>query len=130
MYHNIDYKEAPHLNQAFIVAVMPFIPGHLRQVPPPGGALCLCTLKLDQTGDIVITVVTLDQIVEEVRHWPPEKVGELLGRLSEDLHSSAPEVEAAWEAEVSDRIAEIQAGKVTGIPGDEFSARVRKIVGR
>jgi putative addiction module component (TIGR02574 family) len=74
--------------------------------------------------------MTLDQIVEETRHWPPEKVGELLERLSEDLHTSNPEVEAAWQTEIARRIEEIQSGKVQGIPGEEVSARVRKIVGR
>ena len=80
---------------------------------------------------MIITVpMTLEQIVEETRHWQPEKVGELVGRLSEDLHASDPETEAAWQTEVARRVAEIQTGKVQGIPGGEVSARVRKIVGR
>jgi putative addiction module component (TIGR02574 family) len=74
--------------------------------------------------------MTLDQIVEETRHWPPEKVGELVGRLTEDLHASDPETEAAWQTEIARRVEEIQSGKVQGIPGEEVSARVRKIVGR
>ncbi len=74
--------------------------------------------------------MTLDQIVEEARHWPPEKVGELVGRLTEDLHTGNPEIEAAWHTEVARRIEEIQSGKVQGVPGEEVSARVRKIVGR
>ena len=74
--------------------------------------------------------ITLDQIVEETRHWPPEKVGELVERLSEDLHTSDPETEAAWQSEIARRVEEIQSGKVQGVPGDEVSARVRKIVGR
>lgn len=74
--------------------------------------------------------LTLEQIVEEARHWPPEKVGELVGRLTEDLHASDPETEAAWKAEIERRIEEIQSGKVQGIPGEEVSARIRKIVGR
>jgi putative addiction module component (TIGR02574 family) len=74
--------------------------------------------------------MTLDQIVEETRQWPPEKVGELVGRLTEDLHTSDPQTEAAWQGEIARRIEEIQSGKVQGIPGEEVSARVRKIVGR
>ena len=74
--------------------------------------------------------ITLDQIVEETRHWPPEKVGELVERLSGDLHACEPETETAWQTEVARRIEEIQSGKVQGIPGEEVSARVRKIVGR
>ncbi len=74
--------------------------------------------------------ITLDQIVEETRHWPPEKVGELVDRLNEDLHGYDPEIEAAWQTEIGRRIEEIQSGKVQGIPGEEVIARVRKIVGR
>jgi putative addiction module component (TIGR02574 family) len=74
--------------------------------------------------------MTLDQIVEEARHWPPEKVGELVGRLTEDLHSSDSSVKAAWQAEIARRIEEIQSGKVQGVPGEEVSARVRKIIER
>jgi len=74
--------------------------------------------------------MTLDQIVEETRHWPPEKVGELVERLSEDLHTSDPEIEAAWQNEIARRVEEIQSGKIQGIPGEDVSARVRKIVGR
>lgn len=74
--------------------------------------------------------ITLEQIIEEARHWPPEKVGELVGRLTEDLHVSDPETDAAWQAEIARRIEDIKLGKVKGVPGPEASARVRKIVGR
>jgi hypothetical protein len=74
--------------------------------------------------------MTLDQIVEETRHWPPEKVGELVGRLTKDLHTIDPETEAVWLSEISHRVEEIQGGKVEGISGEEMSARIRKIVGR
>ena len=74
--------------------------------------------------------ITLDQIIEETRHWSPEKVGELVGRLTEDLRTGAPETEIAWQNEIARRLEEIQSGKVQGVPGDEVSARVRKIVGR
>jgi len=74
--------------------------------------------------------VTLEQIVEEARNWPPEKAGELVGRLTEDLHITEPEVNTAWNAEIARRIEEIQSGKVEGISGEKVSACVRKIVGR
>ena len=74
--------------------------------------------------------ITLDQIVEETRHWPPEQVGELVGRLTEDLHAGDPETEAAWKTEIDRRVEEIQSGKVKGVPAAEVSARIRKILGR
>jgi putative addiction module component (TIGR02574 family) len=73
--------------------------------------------------------MTLDQIVEEARHLPAEQVVELVDRLSEGLHLG-PEIEGSWEAETRRRVAEIEAGKVQGIPGPEVSARIRKVVGR
>ena len=74
--------------------------------------------------------LTVEQIMKEARTWPPEKVGELVGRLTENLHAMDRETEAAWKREVDRRVREIQSGKVRGIPGEEVLARVRKIVGR
>jgi len=73
--------------------------------------------------------ITLEQIVEETRHWPPEKVGELVGRLTEDLHASDPETEAAWKQETRRRLAEIESGAVPPVDGQAVSARIRRIVG-
>ena len=64
---------------------------------------------------------------------PPLATGknrELVGRLTEDLHSSDPENEVAWQTEINRRVQEIQSGKVQGIAGEDLSARIRKIVGR
>ncbi len=74
--------------------------------------------------------ITLDEIVEETRHWPQERVGELVGRLTEDLHASDPEIEAAWKTEIGRRIEEIQSGNAKGIPLEKSLARVRKILKR
>ena len=73
--------------------------------------------------------VTLEQIVAETRHWSPEQIGELVGRLTKDLHGIDPEVESAWLAEVDQRVEEIQSGQVQGIPLAISLARVRKIAG-
>jgi putative addiction module component (TIGR02574 family) len=74
--------------------------------------------------------LTLEQIVEETRRWSPEQVGELVGRLTEDLHASAPDIEAAWKTEIDRRVDEIRSGKVQGVPGEEVSKEVAKITGR
>ena len=73
--------------------------------------------------------MTLEQIVAETRHWSPEQIGELVGRLTKDLHASDPEIAAAWLAEVDHRVEEIQAGLVQGIPLEDSLARVRKLAG-
>jgi putative addiction module component (TIGR02574 family) len=74
--------------------------------------------------------ITLQQIVEETRNWPPEMIGELLSHLTEDLHVSEPEVKSAWQSELARRVQEIEEGKVQGVPGDDISARVRRVIGR
>jgi len=74
--------------------------------------------------------LTPDQIVEEVRRWPQEQVTELLDRLACNLHSEDPAWEEAWKKETRRRIAEIERGAVRGVPGEEVSAHIRKLVGR
>ena len=74
--------------------------------------------------------MTLDQIIEKNKHWPLERVGELVGSLTEDLHASDPEIEAAWKTGIDRRIEEIQSGKVKGIPAEVVSARIQKTLGR
>jgi len=74
--------------------------------------------------------MTLDQIVEETRHWPPEKVGELVGRLTEELHATDPDLEGAWKQEIRCRLAEIENGTVQTVDGEAVSARIGRIVGR
>ena len=54
---------------------------------------------------------------------------ELVDRLAQGLHLS-PGIEESWKAETRRRVADIEAGKVQGIPGPEVFARIRKVVGR
>lgn len=74
--------------------------------------------------------MTLEQIVEEARRWPPEKVGELVGRLTEDLRASDPAIDEPWKQEVRRRLAEIENGTVPPADGETVSARIRQIMGR
>jgi hypothetical protein len=74
--------------------------------------------------------VTLEQIVEETRRWPIEKVTELVDRLTEEFHLSPSEVETAWKEETRRRLSEIEGGTAQLVDGDAVSARVRRIVGR
>ncbi len=75
--------------------------------------------------------ITLDQIIEEARRLPREQVAELVDRLTLTLHQAMdPAVEDAWKEETGRRVAEIESGSVQGIPGEEVSARVRRIVDR
>jgi putative addiction module component (TIGR02574 family) len=74
--------------------------------------------------------LTLDQIIEETRNWPLEKVSELVGRLTEELHSIDPDIEAAWKSEIDRRLDQIQSGKVKGVPVEEAFSNTKRILGR
>jgi len=74
--------------------------------------------------------LTLDQIVEETRQMPDEVVAELVDRILVARHGGVESsVDSAWKAEASRRIAEIESGKVKGVPLEESLARARKIAG-
>jgi hypothetical protein len=73
--------------------------------------------------------ITLEQIVEETRHWPPEKIGELVGRLTTDLHESEPGTQNAWKIEIDKRLGEIQTGKVIGISAEDVFEKGKRILG-
>jgi putative addiction module component (TIGR02574 family) len=74
--------------------------------------------------------MTLDQIVDQTRELPSETVAELVDRIMLARHGDiAPSIGAAWKSETDRRIAEIEAGKVKGVPLEESLARARKIAG-
>jgi putative addiction module component (TIGR02574 family) len=74
--------------------------------------------------------MTLDQIVEETKQLPADVVAELVDRILLTRHGGIePEFEAAWKTEIDRRIAEIESGKVQGIPVEQSLARMRKIAG-
>ena len=75
--------------------------------------------------------MTLDQIIEEASHWPPDQLADLVDRLTLTMHQAAdPEIDGAWKQETRRRLAEIESGRVRTVPGEEVSAKVRRIVGR
>ena len=74
--------------------------------------------------------MTLDQIVEETRELPGEVVAELIDRILVARHGGVDaSVGSAWKSETNRRIAEIESGKVEGVPLEESLARARKIAG-
>ena len=74
--------------------------------------------------------MTLDQIVEETREMPVEVVAELIDRILVARHGGGDaSVATAWKAETARRVAEIESGKVKGVPLEESLARARKIAG-
>ena len=73
--------------------------------------------------------MTVEQIIEETRDWPTDKVIELIDRLSIRLQSPHSEIEDTWKSEAHRRLAEIENGTVQPIDGEVSLARIRKIVG-
>lgn len=75
--------------------------------------------------------LTLDEIVEETRQMPTDVVAELVDRIMVARHGGLESsIEAAWRTEVHRRIADIEEGKVKGIPVEQSLARARKILGK
>ena len=74
--------------------------------------------------------MTLKELYTETRQLPREQVAELMDLLLIDTFSEPePAVEAAWGREIDRRLAELESGKVKGIPVEEVMAKARKIVG-
>ena len=68
-------------------------------------------------------------ILEEVEHLSALERAELADRLVETLaRDIPPENRQAQLTEVRRRIAEVESGKATLIPGDQAIAEVRRIV--
>jgi hypothetical protein len=75
--------------------------------------------------------LTVEQIVEEARHWPAARLAELVDSLSLELHQGvSSDVSAAWKQEARRRLAEIQDEVEQPVDGDDVAAEVRRIVGR
>ena len=75
--------------------------------------------------------MTLDQIIEEARRLPREQVADLVDRLTLEFRQTIdPSVENAWKQETRRRLVESESREVQGLPGDEVSGRIRKIVER
>jgi putative addiction module component (TIGR02574 family) len=75
--------------------------------------------------------LTMDQIVEETRQWPEDAVADLVDRIFRAKYGDAPQsVEAAWHDEIHRRIADLESGRVQGVPLEETLAKARAIAGR
>lgn len=74
--------------------------------------------------------ISLDQIVEETCDMPGDVVAELIDRIMAARHGGVePSVATTWKTEIGRRIAEIESGKIKGVPLEESLARARKIAG-
>ena len=71
--------------------------------------------------------ISQDTIEEQVLNWPAEKRIKLAEKLMASVEVFAtPEIEAAWNTEITTRVKEIREGRAEGIPAEEVMAEVRK----
>jgi putative addiction module component (TIGR02574 family) len=75
--------------------------------------------------------LSADQIVEETREWPEDAVADLVDRIMRAKYGDAdPAIERAWRDEIQRRMADMEGGKVQGIPIEETLAKARTISGQ
>ncbi len=65
------------------------------------------------------------QIVEETSDWPEDAVADLVGRILRAKFGEVdPSVDKAWQDEARRRIADMESGRVQGVPLEETLAKV------
>ncbi len=72
-----------------------------------------------------MTNATYDEIFGAVLTLPPLYRAMLAEHLLNSLDEINPEIETAWNREISNRIEAIDQGKVTLIPSDEVLQKLR-----
>jgi len=78
-----------------------------------------------------LTMATPEEIFRDAVALPPEARAELTERLIASLAEDvSPEITSAQLTEVRRRIAEVESGDATLIPGDEVLARVRNLLAK
>ncbi len=74
-----------------------------------------------------MTQSELESMATQLLALPPNERLFLGERLVESVDCFAsPEIAEAWSAEVANRLADYESGKVTGIPSSEVHAEVRR----
>ncbi|MBI2299816.1 MAG: addiction module protein [Armatimonadetes bacterium] len=68
----------------------------------------------------------VEDLIAEAMELPVEERILIADSMLRSLNRPDPEVEAAWLDEAERRLAEIDAGRTTLIPGDEVMAELRK----
>jgi putative addiction module component (TIGR02574 family) len=65
----------------------------------------------------------------EAMKLSPEERADLADRLWLSVNSRE-EIKSAWDAEIEHRIADMEAGRTTAIPGEQVFAGVREMIGQ
>ncbi len=70
----------------------------------------------------------LTELSERALQLPPQERAQLAEGLLESLQEfSSPEVDAAWDAEILNRIGEYESGKAVLVPAADVFAEARRL---
>ena len=75
-------------------------------------------------------MLTTDELLNEAISLPVELRAQLAEALLRSLNPAHARIDELWAQEADRRVAEVQAGKVQPIPGDQVFADLRKRLGR
>lgn len=70
------------------------------------------------------------ELTERAKALSPEDRARLAEVLLASLDPSEEEIDAAWDAEIRNRIADVENGTIQLIPGEEAFAQVRQALRR
>jgi putative addiction module component (TIGR02574 family) len=69
---------------------------------------------------------TLESIISDAMLLPEDQRVTLAHQLLDSVESADPDVEAAWDKEIRERLRQFDAGEVKGIPGEEVFREIRE----
>jgi putative addiction module component (TIGR02574 family) len=72
-------------------------------------------------------MLNTDELISEAISLPVELRAQLVDELLKSLNPSQAEIDELWGAEAERRVAEIEAGTVQLIPGEQVFAELRKM---
>ena len=70
--------------------------------------------------------MTMKEIIEEVASLPVDERAMVADSILRSLNASDPEIDAKWAQVAQRRLAELRAGDVESIPGDQVFAKIWK----
>lgn len=69
----------------------------------------------------------VEELSRRARDLSPEERVQLAAEILATVHELDDEVDAAWDAEIKRRIAEVDSGTAQLIPAEEVFARLRRL---
>ena len=67
-----------------------------------------------------------DELMDDAMSLPVELRAQLIDKLLKSLNPAQVEIDELWAVEAEKRVADIEAGKVQPIPGEDVFEKIRK----